>query len=535
MYKEGVMIIILDRKIIALLMMCSCVWICSSSGMISLCFGETLQQADMQKRIEGDLRFLADDLLEGRGTPSRGLDVASVYLAYQLRSAGLQPGNDGSFFQTYPVRHFRSEKAVYNVTINGVDLDPKDFLFFPNGMDPQNQPLKHTIEFAGFGIFAPERGANYYENIDVKQKAILAFHGAPWNLSDNVRSCDRIAGKLTQVAVRGGACLVYVDEEFESPPDKPASEEVALVRSMSGIDSAFIPEFKGKPTMAFVPLMVITPKVFDKTFNKIFSGTYEEIKKSLSEQKPIEYVSNATIRIQVTASTDEGKASNVVAMIRGTDPALKDEWIVLTAHYDHLGIRDVPEGKDGILNGADDNASGTAAVLEIARQLVAGPPLRRSMLVVLTSGKEMGLLGSAYYAQHPIVPYDRVIAHINVDAIGRLNEKLFCTATGCDDLFTKVNDISRRHRIVSYQNNERGLRTVYYTESYHFVRFNVPSIEFSTGPHADHHRPGDEVAYIQFDRIPPIVRIIHQLVHDYAQGEKKPSFSKPEWFLAMEE
>src|SRR4029453_11074596 len=124
-------------------------------------------------------------------------------------------------------------------------------------------------------------------------------------------------------------------------------------------------------------------------------------------------------------------------MLRGSDPQLRDQWVVLTAHYDHLGRKDVPPGEDGIWNGADDNASGTAAILEIARTVARGPAPRRSLLVLFMSGEERGLLGSAYYSEHPLVPYDQVVLDLNVDMVGRSSGRVQGIAPNCEPLFAE--------------------------------------------------------------------------------------------------
>jgi Zn-dependent M28 family amino/carboxypeptidase len=249
-------------------------------------------------------------------------------------------------------------------------------------MNPELTPMKYDLVFAGYGIFAPEKNVDDFAGAEVKGKAVVSLLAAPWPLDPAVvHAYDRAVGKSVHVTVRGGKLLVYVSEEIEAPPEAPSSAEVGFLREYSKIPLAYLPEFQGKPTMAVCPSLIIIPSAFDKTLAKLTGGTYADWKKRLPTKKFKTQTLNASIEIRVETKPQEGKACNVVAMLSGTDSSLKDEWVVLTAHYDHLGFHEAPPSQDGIYNGADDNASGTAAVLEIARRLAEARP-RRSLLIL---------------------------------------------------------------------------------------------------------------------------------------------------------
>ena len=481
-----------------------------------------------QQRVEATMRFLADDLLEGRGTPSRGLDISALYLANELREAGWEPANQGSYLQTYALRTFSPQDSQYTISINGVQLKSDEYIFAPFAVDPAQAPFEYDLVFAGYGIFAPEKDVDDFEGIDLKGKAVVSLRGAPWELIPHVmHAYDRVIGKMVHVTVRQGALLVYVSHEFEPP----ASAEVNLLRDYSHITQAYMPEFEGKPTCGLGPVLVLTPAAFDKVLGEVTGGTYEEWQDRLPKKKFKSQDLQASVKINIETSTLKNKASNVVAMLRGNDPSRKDEWIVLTAHYDHLGKMAVPEGQDGIWNGADDNASGTAAILEIARRLKQGPPPRRSVLTVFTSGEELGLLGSAYYAKHPIIPMDQVIANINVDMIGRSQGIAYALATGSENLFNKTAAIGEKSAITIKPDPFPAWRIVYFVDSYHFARFNIPFVEFFTDFHPDYHQPSDEIRHIRFEELGEIMEVIFELTNHYAQGGTKPAFQRPAWFL----
>jgi len=484
------------------------------------------------KRAEATVRFLADDLLEGRGTPSRGLDIAALYLGNELRAAGWEPANGESYFQTYAVKSFSPQKSRYKFSINGVELDPKKFLFLPIGMDPARTPVKYNLVFAGYGIFAPEQGVNDYEGVDLKDRASVALLGAPWGLDPlALHAYDKCVGKMVHVRVRNGALLIYATEELEAPAGSPPSLEVGFFREYSQITGSFLPEFEGKSTMGMSSVLIIGPSEFDRTLAKATGGTYAEWKNRLAKEKSKARPVDASIEVKIETEPVEAKAGNVVALLRGSDPTLRDEWLVLTAHYDHLGFYEAPADQDGIYNGADDNASGTAAVLEVARHLASVAPPRRSVLVVFTSGEEMGLLGSAYYSLHPLVPASQVVANINIDMVGRSTSTFYAIAYGSEELYAKAVEMGKQSQVSVLADAHPTWRLTYFIDSYHFARLSVPYIEFFTEMHADYHKPTDEVGLIKFEELNRIIDAASALANYYAQGGPRPTFKRPEWFL----
>jgi Iap family predicted aminopeptidase len=294
-----------------------------------------------------------------------------------------------------------------------------------------------------------------------------------------------------------------------------------------------IPEFEGKPSSAIGATLMISPGVFDKFLAQEVGGTYQEWKKRLSNNEFKAQPLTSSIEIHIDVQPRENQTSNVVAVLRGTDPKLKDEWIVLTAHYDHLGYFEAPDGEDGIFNGADDNASGTAAVLEIARRLAQGEPLRRSVLVALVTGEERGLLGSAYFAANPVIPYDSIVVNINADMVGRSKGTIGALTAGCDDLFAKTTEIGREIEIEVIPDAHPEWRLSYFTDSYHFARFDVPAVFLFTDLHQDYHQPSDEIQLIRFEELEKILDVMYELTNFYAQGGEKPICQRPIWFKTV--
>jgi hypothetical protein len=209
-----------------------------------------------QRRVEAAMRFLADDFLEGRGNPSRGLDIAALYLANELREAGWEPANQGSYLHTYDLHTFSPQESQYTISINSIQLEPDEYIFTPFAVDPTQAPFEYDLVFAGNGIFAPEKDVDDFGDADLKGKAVVSLRGAPWGLIPHVmHAYDRVFGKAIHVTVRQGKILVYVSHEFEPP----SSAEVNLLRDYSRITQAYMPVFKGNPTCGMGPILVLTP------------------------------------------------------------------------------------------------------------------------------------------------------------------------------------------------------------------------------------------------------------------------------------
>jgi len=490
--------------------------------------------SDSRANVEAMIRFLSDDLLEGRGTPGRGIDIAALYLENELRAMGWQPVTGDSYLQTFAIRDFLPQQAAYNISINGQRLSPDDFAFLPMGIDPASTPKKYDLVFAGYGIYAPEHDVDDFEGIDIENKAVVSLFGAPWELNPHgLFGYDMAFGKSVHVSVRQGGLLVYVAEGLVSDPNATPTAEVSFFKGFAQSPLVIIPEFEGKPASAIGATLMITPSVFDKFLAQETGGTYKEWKQRLSKKEFEARALKSSLEIHIDVQPRESQASNVIAVLKGTDPVLRDEWIVLTAHYDHLGYFEAPEGVDGIFNGADDNASGTAAVLEIARRLSQGGPLRRSVLVALVTGEERGLLGSAYFAANPVIPYDSIVININADMVGRSNGTLGALTAGCDDLFAKTTEIGKEMGIEVIPDAHPEWRLSYFTDSYHFARFDVPAVSLFTDLHQDYHQPSDEIQLIRFEELEKILDVMYELTNFYAQGGEKPTCQRPEWFKTL--
>jgi hypothetical protein len=469
---------------------------------------------DTARRLQADVSFLASDALEGRGTPSRGLDLAALYLETQMRLVGIEPAASNSYLQTYKIGEYTPADSRLSVRINQKPIPAQDYLFLNIGRDPAQGPMDLELVFVGQGVVAEERKVHDLDGLDLRGKAAVAQKGASWPLEPSqVFGPDRALGKLMAATIRGAQLLVYLSEEL----DLSTEAEAGFFREMKNAPVGFIREPAMGPASALNPILVLKPRALAAAL-----GTdLERLSKG-----PM----GSRIQIVDEAKVNEGVASNVLGKIAGSDPSLKDEWLVLSAHYDHLGSHTVPAGQDGIWNGADDNASGTAAVLEIARRL-AQHPGKRSVLIFFTSGEDRGIFGSAYYGAHPIVPMERVVVQINLDMVGRSQGRVEAIASCAPGLFTETAELGKKHNIEVLPDQQPTWRLVYLTDVYHFAKSGVPGVEFFTGFHPDYHQPGDTAEKIRYEEMSRITDIAFDLARAYVDGRTKPAFVRPGWFM----
>lgn len=484
-----------------------------------------------EHRAEADLRFLADDLLEGRGTPSHGLDVAALYLANQLRAAGWEPPPGGDFLQPYEVGIFDPASAEISISINGVALEASQYAFMSMGLKADQTPVEYELVLAGHGVSVPEEGADDFQGLDVEGKGVVALHGAPWELDPHViHAPDHGIGKMVQAGVRGAEMLLYVSEEYSVGFDGTLGDEVGLINTYSNSPLTQLME-NPRTSAISLPFLALGSDVFDQVLSGVAGGTYAELQDRLRGGESLGRDLAASIRIEIDADTPRGVANNVLAVLPGSDPVLSEEWIVLTAHYDHLGAYDAPPGEDGVFNGADDNASGTAAVLEVARRLASAGPLDRSVAVALVSGEEMGLIGSAVYAWHPPVPMEQTVLNINVDMVGRSDGTAQAVIPGSDELFAKAVEMGEKVGMTILPDQQPTWRLSYFTDSYHFAKNDIPAMFLFTSLHSDYHQPSDEIDKIEFEEYGRIVDVIEALAEYYAKGGALPPYERPSWFL----
>ena len=440
------------------------------------------------KEIEASIRFLSDDLLEGRFPGSRGSQAAMRYLASKLEGAGLvggATGKDGkpTFFQPVPlVKHTVTvpKELVFSRGSERLALStqgPDAEVMLRSIADADRVKLDGAgLVFVGYGIVAPEHGWDDYRGKDVRGKVVVLLNFNPPFAGDNVRLWyGRWDYKYAQAAAHGaaGALLIHTT--------KSAGYPWSVVTASNRPDAFALPA-EGESRAPFQGWIThaAAAKVFKLGGRDLAKD--EKAATAVASKGAPDAPLSATVSLDLPIANEQIESANVLGLLPGTDPALKSELVVYTAHHDHLGMVTAAPGVDGIYNGALDNASGCAAVLAIARAAAAAPP-KRSMLFLFVAAEEQGLLGSAYYARHPTVPAGRIAADINVDSVNRFGRTSDLTMLGVGksslDAVVKAVAAAQGRTVHGDEFPDRG--AFYRSDHFEFARIGVPVVSAGGG------------------------------------------------------
>ena len=373
------------------------------------------------------MRFLADDLLEGRETGTRGYDIAAKYVATRFEALGLEPAGSSSWFQHVPLRRARLVRSRCSITVlrgsaRAALILEKDFVM---GADTYRAETDVTAEvvFAGFGVTAHELGYDDFDGLDARGKIVAVLSGAPPRFSSTLRahySNSRV--KDANLAAHGAVGVIII----RTPTDERRSPWERVVRGTRlspmrwlderGIPDGVQPELRCQATLdrrGAATLFQSGPRTLDQVFRGIEDG------------KPMGFALPMRLRMRRASRHENASSPNVAGLLRGSDPRLRNEVVVYSAHLDHLGIGQPMEG-DSIHNGAFDNATGSAALIEVAAAFARMRERpRRSILFLAVTGEEKGLQGSSYFVRHPTVAAESLVANVNMDMYvmaGRLRE-----------------------------------------------------------------------------------------------------------------
>jgi len=367
-------------------------------------------------RIKADVTFLADDLLEGRDTGSRGHEIAARYVAAQFAVAGLKPGaKDGSWFQRVTLQERKLGEAGASLTITGPGgsrtwANGTSLVFRPSTGEPATD-LTATAVFVGYGLDAPAQGFDDFAGLDVRGKIVVYLNGLPKG-PPNETWAHLAATRAKMAAARGAVGSIGIDTD-ESAARRPWSRilPTATVPRMVSVGADGRPlgsaaALRGEASLDREPaefLFTGAPTALAPLRAAVAAG-----------KRPKGFALPATIRMRSTVVTRTLTSPEVIGIIPGRHPVLKSEFVVLMAHVDHLGIRPGKTG-DNIYNGALDNAAGTAVMLEVARAFAAGPAPKRSVMFVANTAEEKGLLGAEAFANDPPVPIGDVVSVVDLD------------------------------------------------------------------------------------------------------------------------
>ena len=378
-------------------------------------------EASSARRIEADLRFLADDLLEGRAAATRGFDIAALYVAAEYSKLGLEPaGDDGSWFQSVPLIEAQRVPGAAELKLTGtgaLEGRTESFEFQVDFLPGINfNANTHSVEaplvFVGQGVVAPEFEHDDFRGIDLRGKVAVVLSGAPERFPNDERAyySSGIVKSATLVE-RGAVGVIYLgdpEREAKSPWARGARNWLVPGMRLRGDDGKAVDSF---------PELTATASLGAHAATRVFAGSAMEADEVFARLERGELSAfELPWRVRLAGQTRQQSVTsrNVVGRLPGTDPQRAAEHVVLTAHLDHVGIGAPVEG-DNIYNGAFDNALGTSILIEAARLAVAQPRPQRSQLFIALTAEEKGLLGAEYFARWPTVAKDGIVANVNMD------------------------------------------------------------------------------------------------------------------------
>jgi len=367
-------------------------------------------------RIRADVEFLADDLLEGREAGTRGYDLAARYAASQLEAAGYGPGaDDGTYLQQVPFVESTPVKASLTITAKGTTGDlalPDEGVVGPNA-SLESVEVTGEVVFAGYGVTAPDFGYDDYAGLDVTGKIVALLRNAPASLPSEVRAHYSSNDHKSKNAADRGAVAIIGLASAEDLKSFPWEQ----VKAFFGRPSLSWARADGTPGTGDARLKAVA-YLNPTGAAKLFAAgpiTFDQAVAQAKASKPGGVALNATVAMATATSHKKTSSPNVVGVLKGSDTTLAATSVVLTAHLDHTGLRASGDG-DRINNGAYDNAVGSAIVLEVARALASQAVRpKRTVVVALVTAEEKGLLGSDYFAHHPVKAAGRMVANVNLD------------------------------------------------------------------------------------------------------------------------
>ena len=478
--------------------------------------------------IKEYIGFLAADKMKGRNTPSPELDTCANYISSHFKKWGLKPlGSDESFFQTFNVLKTRlGAPNSFAVQYPDTQIYYRIKYDFVPVAYTANREVTAPVVFAGYGITAPEYNYDDYKNIDVKGKFVMFFTNEPQEKDSasvfkgtEPTEHSKLTNKLINAQNHGAAGAIVVTAPLYHRFRKPPNTWPSLMRHAP--KNAVPLTFEENPENK-----IVVVKIGKNLAEKLVSGlglSIEELQKNIDnsltpQSKPIPEIK---ITIHTTLKAKKTPVKNIIGIIPGSDPEMKNQAVIIGAHYDHLGVKN-----DTIIyNGADDNASGSAGVMALARMfsILKNKP-KRSLVFCTWAGEEKGLFGSRYYTgTDPRFPLAKTIAYINLDMIGR-SDSSYVRISGINSgsLFKELLDKYSEECGITYS----GRKSVSGSDHVSFFSKNIPVLGFNTGLHKDYHKPTDTLEKIDLNGEVKICNLVFKLTKTLADSSVVPEFKE---------
>lgn len=505
--------------------------------------GDTITAAQLRTYLS----FIASDEMEGRDTPSRGLDTTAKFLAVNLARWGFKPfGDDGTFFQKIALRRDALDPSKSIAEINGQKFAiGEDFI-----SNAVAASLTGPLVFAGNGWVIKSKNLDPYQGVDVKDKIIVVV-GSGQGFPRGITRAE-LAGRMgedwsspTVYAQQHGAKGVLTIADAQASQNWEALRQRSLQPGRASVEKF---STQGPPNTR--PSILMSSKMATALFagEKFDAATLVSRTDSAEPVAAFDLSSSKNVTITVAVKSERPMTQNVVAVWEGGDPVLKNEYVAMGAHYDHVGIC-APGTADPICNGADDDGSGTTALLAMAEALSrAKQRPKRSVLFVWHCGEEKGLWGSRYFTDYPTVPLDKIVTQLNIDMIGRskkaddtnprnkdlsgpesiyvIGSTMMSTELGALSQTVNKSFLSLAYD-VRYDDPNDTHRFFFRSDHFNYAKKGIPIIFFFDGEHEDYHRPGDEPQKIDYDKMEKVARTIYMLLWEVAGLKERPKVDKP--------
>jgi Zn-dependent M28 family amino/carboxypeptidase len=491
------------------------------------------------------VKVISDDKYEGRDTGSKGEQRAQEYIVQQLRALGVEPAGDGGYYQTVKLRTLEIAEPESQLTlikdgkVQFITLGEQAFFSTRYSLAPK---VDAALVFVGYGLNIPENNYNDFAGMDLKNKVAVIITGSPADVPSALSAHYQSRAERWK-ALKAAGAIGFIQIPNPASMDLPWSR-MALNRNHASMDLVG-PEFD--ETAGAQLAVAFNPAHADL----LLQGTghsFEEIAALAKDRKPLPHFPLAVSVSAVTRShSHDVQSTNIVAKISGSDPKLKGEYVVLSAHIDHVGIGE-PINGDRIYNGAMDNGSGSALLLDVARSLQhTHTKLKRSLLFVWVTGEEKGLLGSKYFAAHPTVPAKAMVADLNTDMFLPIIPLKVLTVYGLaeSDLGERVIAVGKSLG-VDVQPDPTPLFNVFIrSDQYNFVRHGVPSLMIDVGavpgtPEAQtiktwrterYHAPSDDANQpVDLATAAGYEEVIRALTIEVANDAKRPQWKQDSFF-----
>ena len=470
-----------------------------------------------EELLKKHLKVLTSDSLEGRETGTPGNDKAARYIASEFKKLQLDAiGDNNTYYQGVYMTSFKWDNIVLSFN-NGEFRHLFDYISMPSLNDDLNLNYSKII-YAGFGI----EDAKYsdYSNLNVKDKVVLIYEGEP----HNKRGESLISGtktdsewsvnnerKLKLAKEKGASFVLIVKSEIQKMFEKNRG-------SILGYE--MVPS-SGNPDNHFANHAYISTEILRNILGENQEAFIKKRNKNLKKGKAFSMTFNGKVSINQKRSFKEIKSNNILGYLKGSDPVLSKEVVVITAHMDHLGKRG-----DYIYYGADDDGSGTASVLTLANAFkkakAKGFGPKRSILFMLVTGEEKGLYGSDYYTTFPVLPLENTVVDLNIDMVGRIDQKHslsdsnYVYIIGSDRISKDLHELHENTNAnysnlildYTYNSDKDPNRYFYRSDHYNFAKKGIPIIFYFNGTHPDYHKPTDTIEKIRFDIMKLRVRLV---------------------------